>query len=254
MCLILFAYQHHPDYPLIVCANRDEFYQRPTQAAHWWPEQPQLFAGKDLQAGGTWMGLSLDGRFSAVTNYRSNSAIPPQAISRGSLCADFLSTNTDSQRYLNTIDQQKERYAGFNLLLGSPRQLFYYSNQLGKISELTPGIYGLSNGLLNDYWPKTTTGKADLAKQLEQAVEAKKLLTLLQHSNQPEDCDLPDTGIDLETERLLSSRFIQSPEYGTRTSTVLLIDHSGHGQWLEQHYDAMGPSGKAKLHQLQLHR
>jgi uncharacterized protein with NRDE domain len=254
MCLILFAYQQHPDYPLIVCANRDEFYQRPTLAAHWWPEQPQLFAGKDLQAGGTWMGLSLDGRFAAVTNYRSNTPPPSEAISRGSLCTNFLTTNTDSRHYLTTIDRQQSYYAGFNLLLGSPRQLFYYSNRQGRISELRPGLHGLSNGLLNDDWPKVSTGKAELAKQLERGADPEQLLALLQDRSQPDDKDLPDTGIDIETERRLSSRFIQSPGYGTRTSTVLLIDHAGRSQWLEQVFDGDGRSGEANLHHLQLQR
>ena len=148
MCLILFAYQHHPDYPLIVAANRDEFFDRPTKAAHFWPESADIFAGKDLLAGGTWMGVTRQGRFAAVTNFRSTHTPPDPAISRGALCKDFLDSTISPQDFLADIDKNRLEYAGFNLLIGSPSQLFYYANQDGKIIELEAGIHGLSNGVL----------------------------------------------------------------------------------------------------------
>ena len=242
MCLILFALQQHPDYPLIVAANRDEFYQRPTQAAHFWPEAPALFAGKDLQAGGTWMGVTKGGRFAAVTNYRETAAPPEHAISRGELCKNFLLADINAENYLDQLDQSKNHYAGFNLLVGDSSALYYYSNRQGVIQAITPGVHGLSNNLLNTPWPKVESGKTILTSMIATPSEPEQLLSLLLDKQIADDAALPNTGVDLDTERLLSSRFIHSEHYGTRSSAVLRIDHSGRIDWTEQCFDQLGPS------------
>ena len=248
MCLILFAYQHHPDFPLIVAANRDEYYQRPTQAGHFWPESPSLFAGKDLQAGGTWMGVNEQGRFAAVTNYRETQAAPPAAITRGNLCSHFLLGNENTEDYLRRIDQQKHRYAGFNLLAGRIDDLYYYSNRQGEISPLTPGVHGLSNSLLNTSWPKVDAGKEALENTLLDTVKPEDILLLLLDQQRAADADLPNTGVDNATESMLSSRFIQTDNYGTRSSTVLCVDRNGRVTWLEKSFDNTGATGKIVTH------
>lgn len=248
MCLILFAYRHHPDFSLIVAANRDEFYQRPTQAAHFWPESPSLFAGKDLEAGGTWMGINKQGRFAAVTNYRENQPAPADAISRGNLCSHFLLANDSTADYLDSIDQQKHRYAGFNLLAGTFDELYYYSNRQGEVKPLTPGIYGLSNSLLNTHWPKVDAGKAALENIITDTTNPEKILTLLLDQQRAADAELPNTGVDIELERMLSSRFIQTEKYGTRSSTVLCVDRRGGVTWLEQSFDHAGATSDILLH------
>ncbi len=243
MCLILFAFQHHPQYPLIIAANRDEFYQRPATPAHFWEDAPRVFAGRDLQAGGTWMGITHDGRFAAVTNYRSPQHPPANAISRGTLCQEFLSSEIDPKTFLQKIDRQKERYAGFNLLVGNKDALFYYSNRKPGIQQLAPGIYGLSNGLLDDPWPKVKKGKTALTVQLQQDFMPQDILEILLDDTTAIDEDLPATGIDYEMEKLLSSRFIFSEGYGTRCSTVLIIDQQNHWQWHSQHFAEQGSAG-----------
>ncbi len=248
MCLILFAYHHHPDFPLIVAANRDEFYQRPTQAGHFWAESPSLFAGKDLQAGGTWMGISKQGRFAAVTNYREPQPAPEDAITRGNLCSHFLLGDDSPKHYLESIHQHKHQYAGFNLLAGTVEQLYYYSNRQTEITAVPAGIHGLSNNLLNTSWPKVDSGKAELEKILSTTSQPEKILTLLLDRQRAADSDLPSTGIDREMESMLSSRFIQTDNYGTRSSTVLCVDNNGEVTWLEQSFDSTGATSDILLH------
>lgn len=246
MCLILFAFRHHKDFPLIVIANRDERYARPTLAAHYWDDQPSVFAGKDLEAGGTWMGINKDLRFAAVTNHRSNQLPPEPAISRGSLCKDFLNSHNEPAEYLAAIRNKKDSYAGFNLLAGSLNQLFYFSNRQNQIVEIKPGIHGLSNGLLNESWPKVEYGKKDLEKTLQRSTDPSELLNILLDKAIAPDTELPETGVTLDIERLLSPRFIHSTEYGTRTSTVLMIDKNHRATWLEQHFDNNGPNSSSR--------
>ena len=246
MCLILFALQQHPEYPLIVIANRDEYYLRPTQAPHFWPEAPEIFAGKDLQAGGTWMGITRQGRFAAVTNYRDNLDAPDNAISRGDLCKNFLNSDISAEQFLAQIDQQKHRYAGFNLLVGDSQQLFYYSNKQGEIISVPAGVHGLSNGLLNDPWPKVETGKLALADALKAGLSSPALMSVLLDSRSYPDDQLPRTGIELEKERLLSSRFICSEDYGTRNATVLLSNPQ-HSQYLVKEFYSEGKAGEQRL-------
>jgi len=251
MCLIVVAYKVHPDLPLIVVANRDEFYARPTRSAHFWADYPDVFAGRDLESShfnqqGTWMGINKAGRFAAVTNFREmeggemdfNEASAKR--SRGELTAHFLQSNIPAMEYLETIGQQSDNYKGFNLLLWENDELFYASNRIGETQTLKPGVYGLSNGVLDSPWPKVINAKQQLASQLQRTFSAETLLSILADRNQAADHALPDTGIDIESERLLSSCFIHSEHYGTRASTVLLAHKNREMIFLEQNWNIDG--------------
>ncbi|WP_420582225.1 NRDE family protein [Reichenbachiella sp.] len=223
MCLILFAWKKHPSYDLIVTANRDEFYNRPTQAASLWPEQPTLLAGKDLTAGGTWMGVTKTGKFAALTNYRDIANINDHAPSRGDLTKDYLIQNHKPKTYLEKLKSEQIPYNGFNLLIGDQNSLWYYNNINYEIKPLEPGIYGLSNALLDDPWPKVEAGKQKLGELIQNdALTADSLLKIIQDKTIALDIKLPNTGVPLEWERALSAMFITMENYGTRCSTTLL--------------------------------
>ncbi|MFB3170894.1 NRDE family protein [Neobacillus sp. 179-C4.2 HS] len=225
MCLILFAYQIHPDYKLIVAANRDEFYQRPTAPAHFWEDASDILAGRDLEKMGTWMGVTRSGQFAALTNYRDPKEVTEGKRSRGELVLDALKYNGDVLEYMKSLARNNALYPGYNLLAGDGDQLYYYSNVGQEIKKLTPGIYGVSNHLLNTEWPKVLMGKAGLTEIInkKQTDLVEDLLTLLQKADQAPDKNLPKTGVSLELERMLSPMFIKSENYGTRSSTVLLL-------------------------------
>ncbi len=227
MCVIFFAYRRHPEYPLILLANRDEFYERPTAAARVWQDAPEIFAGRDLVHGGTWLGITTSGRFAAVTNYRDPSAAKGK-LSRGGLVGDFLKTRASVEEYLQEIQQRATEFSGFNLLVGefSPTRqaLGYYSNREDKVKILAPGLYGLSNHLLDTPWRKVEKGKAELAELLQNGKFGNDdLFTILADRTFAEDADLPETGIGFEREKLLSAIFIETPIYGTRSSSVVLV-------------------------------
>ena len=229
MCLILFAYKQHSDYRLVLTANRDEFYERPTAALHFWEDYPQVLAGRDLLHRGTWMGITRSGRFAAITNYREVLAPSPSAPSRGDLVADFLTGSTAPETYLKQIHPVANQYSGFNLILGDVHSLYYYGNRDGRIHKLEPGLYGLSNRLLDTDWPKVRTGKTSLAAALQSSdggpdgVDVQRLILLLQSRKQAPDHQLPQTGVGIEKERMLAPAFIASQDYGTRSSSILLI-------------------------------
>jgi uncharacterized protein with NRDE domain len=279
MCLILFAYKIHPSYNLIVAANRDEFYERPSSPAEFWEDAPQVLAGRDLKEGGAWLGITREGKFAAITNYRDPAAIKADAPSRGKLVSNFLIGPENAISYLKKISGQAHRYNGFNLIFGDDRDIFAYSNR-GEKQKLEAGIYGLSNRLLDNAWPKVVRGKKALS-----AVMAKKgddleaaLFTILSDKKIAPDNKLPATGIGLEWERLLSAIFIcetpipkakrngigklnnpakrrvqcskacfpkqalelpvgESPNYGTRSSTVLLIGKNKRVRFVEKVFD-----------------
>ncbi|SMD33691.1 Uncharacterized conserved protein, contains NRDE domain [Reichenbachiella faecimaris] len=223
MCLILFAWKKHAHFDLILAANRDEFYKRPTLKAHVWTAHPELIAGKDLTAGGTWMGITKSGKFAALTNYRDPANIDENAPSRGDLTKKYLTKDISPQAYLEEIKSVKIPYNGFNLLVGDNDSLWYYSNLNHKIVSLSPGLYGLSNALLNDPWPKVVTGKQKLNQIVRQGqITPKELITLVQDQSIAPDQELPSTGIPLDWERALSAMFISTENYGTRCSTALL--------------------------------
>jgi uncharacterized protein with NRDE domain len=225
MCLILLAFDSHPEYRLIVAANRDEFYDRPTAPAAFWADAPSVLAGRDLKAGGTWLGIDRRGRFAAVTNYRQGEREPDAARSRGHLASDYLTTEIDPRAHLERVVADAQLYNGFNLLAGDAGQLLYFSNREGRVRELVPGVYGLSNHLLDTDWPKVAATKRALLALLEKnATElVPALFGLLDDGRQAADHLLPATGVSPEWERLLSAAFIVSADYGTRSSTVLLV-------------------------------
>jgi uncharacterized protein with NRDE domain len=242
MCLVLFAYKSHPLYSLVFAANRDEFYDRPTLSASFWDDAPDLLAGRDLKEGGTWFGITRQGRFAALTNYRDPKDHRDEAPSRGWLVSSYLLGTTPPKDYLEELSAKAGHYNGFNLLVGDTGRLFYCSNRGGPCRELPPGLYGLSNHLLDTPWPKVEKGKSDLAKRILQRgrLDPEEIMQVLRDRSRPDDMLLPDTGIGLDWERILSPVFITSPIYGTRSSYVLLIEYQGGVTFLEKTFNG-GP-------------
>lgn len=225
MCLIVFAYRVHPVYKLLVAANRDEFYGRPTAPAHYWEDRPDILAGRDLEKMGTWMGITTSGRFAALTNYRDPKEVTEGKRSRGELVADALKHKGNIKDYMQSLVKKKDLYPGYNLLVGDRTELYYYSNKGQELQKVEPGIYGVSNHLLNTEWPKVQKGKEGMSKIIngEQVELVERLLSVLQNADQAPDELLPHTGVSLEWERMLSPLFIKSGNYGTRSSTVMLM-------------------------------
>ncbi|MGE0587499.1 MAG: NRDE family protein [Cyclobacteriaceae bacterium] len=238
MCLIFLSVNHHPKYKLIVAANRDEFYKRKTAAAHYWEDHPDILGGRDLEAQGTWMAMTRGGRIGMVTNYRDLSNINPTAPSRGKLVSDFLLADASADEYLKDIHESAAEYNGFNLILGTPDGLSYYSNYQSKIIQLEPGFYGLSNHLLNTPWPKVERGKRVIIPILQRdQVEPDLLFEVLRDEKIALDSELPKTGLELERERALSAMFIKTPNYGSRCSTVIMIDKKNSVNYIERVYN-----------------
>lgn len=236
MCLILLAWQAHPDYPLVVAANRDEFFARPSAPAGFWEDAPRILAGRDLQAGGTWLGVSRGQRFAALTNFREGGKPRDDAPSRGALVADFLAGESTPETYLENLSRRGPDYNGFNLFVGDGKRLGYYSNRNAGTRWLLPGIYGLSNHLLDTPWPKLSAAKAAFAAALAQLPAAMPFFELLADRETVPDTHLPETGVPLEWERILSSVFVSSPNYGTRASSLLTIDRDGWVSFLERSF------------------
>lgn len=246
MCIALIAHQLHPVYALIIAANRDEFHARPTVAAHWWPED--VLAGKDLVAGGTWLGVHRTGRVGLLTNYRDGASRDPVARSRGELVVTALLNPRQPQRMLSDLLSTSADYQGFSLIAGTPGQLFCASNRNWLVKRLPKGVSGLSNHFLDSPWPKVERAKERLRDALrEPVVEPEVLFDLLRDKTQAPDHELPDTGIGLERERFLSSPFIVGGNYGTRSSTVLLINRQGGVVFVERTFDPQGePAGEVR--------
>ena len=264
MCLILVAWQSHPDYALVVAANRDEFYARPAAAAHWWQDAPTVLGGRDLAEvigdAGTWMGIAgaqhgqdspVGARFAALTNYRAPSEKRTDARSRGELVAHFLRGNQTPDEYLHDLAGDHGAYNGFNLLASDLHELWWYSNRSKsrKPQRLKPGLYGLSNALLDTPWPKVRSRVGALCEvlaadrgQIGSSVEP--YLQMLADERQAPDWELPSTGVAPEWEKLLSSAFIRSPNYGTRASSVLRVLHDGRFDFIERSFDADGQTGE----------
>lgn len=229
MCLIVIAHRVHPEFPLIVAANRDEFHARPALPAHFWPDRPHLLAGKDLQGGGTWLGVSRVGRFAALTNHRDMRRAPIKGPTRGALVLDAL------EREAPLPDTSV--FEGFNLIHGPFGALRYHSNVSGADAPLPLGFHGISNQFLDTPWPKVVSARRQLQDLVERGVvSTEALFDLLLDGKTPADADLPDTGIGLEWERVLGSVFIRTPTYGTRCSTVVLVDRSGLVRFEERTY------------------
>ena len=238
MCLIVFAWRPDHPQPLIVAANRDEFYARPSLPLAHWDDRPGIYAGRDLKAGGTWLGISADGRFAALTNIR-DLQLPQGGPSRGELVADFLHGQQSPEDYLKALRARAADYAGFNLLLGDTQQLWHFNQQQDLAQRLPAGLYGLSNANLDSLWPKLQRAKTALADCLHQPATTP-LLDLLLDAQPAVDADLPDTGVGLQVERLLSTVFIASPGYGTCASTALIVHQDGRREIAERRF---GPAG-----------
>ncbi len=245
MCLILFAYRVDPDYLLILAANRDEFYGRPTLEAHYWeaPGQPRILAGRDEQAGGTWLGIADGGRFAAVTNIRNPAQSTDKPRSRGELTSAFLKGKQTAAAYSQDVLDRSDDYVGFNLLVSDGEDLCYINNRDRELRRLTPGIYGLSNAELDSDWPKIRRGKAQLQELLAAGtVTTDSLLAMMADRATASDSALPATGVPLAMERTLSATFILASDlnYGTRCSTALIMSGSGEYRFSERNFDEQG--------------
>jgi uncharacterized protein with NRDE domain len=243
MCLLVLAWMSHPRYRLVVAANRDEFHDRPAAPLAWWGDGAPVLAGRDLTAGGTWLGVTRTGRFGALTNFRDLSQVAaPDAPSRGTLVPGFLATDAEPADYLRRLRDRAAGYAGFNLIAGGPRSLCYFSNRgNAPPRELEPGIYGLSNHELDSPWPKLERTRARFAAELGDVdPDVAALFDLLADREPATDGALPDTGLPPEMARAMSSPFVLHPRYGTRCSTVLLADHDGRTVAAERRFDAAG--------------
>lgn len=231
MCLIVFAWRVIPGVPVIAAANRDEYYDRPATPAGPWPGHPNVIAGRDLKFGGSWMGVTLDGpggpKFAALTNIRGPQERRADAPSRGALVAEYLTGELSAPEYLEHIAPDSQDYNGFNLVLGDRDALYWYSNRGGDDARngkaLEPGIYGISNGLLDAPWPKVLRTKAQFASLLCQGAPEEAYFEMLADTTRAPDLRLPETGVPLDLERVLSAVCIETPGYGTRTSTVVKL-------------------------------
>ena len=238
MCLIFLALKHHPKYKLIVAANRDEFYDRKTARAAFWEDHPDILGGRDLEAFGTWLGITRNGRIAMVTNFRDLRNIKPNAPSRGKLVMDFLTGSGTGEAYLAKVEANAKRYNGFSLIAGTVDSLCYYSNYKDGLITLNSGLFGLSNHLLETPWPKVEKGKRSIQELLKSpAIYPRDLFAVLEDTTIPADEHLPDTGVGLERERALSPAFIRSPGYGTRCSTVILVDYFNAVTFVERSFD-----------------
>ena len=241
MCTVLINYDTHPDYRLILASNRDEFYSRPARLASFWDESPHVFSGRDLLGNGTWLGISKSGKIACVTNYREPHFVTnSKGPSRGSLVSRYLIEDISADDYLKQLILNGKDYSGFNLIFGRVDKLLYYSNRSESHLQIYPGVHGLSNHLLDTPWPKVQKGK-DLLGRLNGLNNEKltaALFEILADRTTYPDSLLPDTGVGLEMERMLSPVFISTEIYGTRTSTVILIDRNNEVTFIEKTHDA----------------
>jgi len=240
MCLVLVVWRVHPRYPCLIAANRDEFHARPTARAEWWPDHPQILAGRDLEAGGTWLGVTRTGRFAALTNYRDPEQLRAAAPSRGALVTSMLESGASVAEGLTYLRRVGADYNGFNLIFSDGERLGIYESARGSGRELGPGIYGLSNHLLDTPWPKVQNAKTRLEAALLGLTDTAPLLDLLRDDRPASDAQLPRTGVSLEWERLLSSAFVRAPDYGTRCSTIIRIERQGRAYFDEWSWDSVG--------------
>ncbi len=238
MCLIFISVKNHPKYKLIIAANRDEFYSRKTTPAAYWSDYPEVLGGRDLEAHGTWMAVTRDGKIGMVTNYRDLKNLNPAAPSRGHLVADYLTNGDDAAAYLKEVHLRADQYNGFNLVVGKLDDLYYYSNYQSKIRQLSDGLYGLSNHLLDTPWPKVVKGKEAIQSIVDQDdFSADDLFEAMRDEQTASDDQLPDTGLELGRERALSAMFIKTPNYGSRCSTVVTVDYEDEISFSERVYD-----------------
>lgn len=242
MCIVLLDWQPDTDTPLRVAANRDEFHARPAEPARW---RGDIFCGLDLTAGGTWLGIHRNGRFAVVTNYREPiTDRQPGERSRGLLPTAFLESSASPEQFAHELAAEQEHYGAFNLLVGTPESLWYLGNRGAPPQPVTPGIHGLSNGLMDDPWPKVKRAKHNLRNALNQGGELERLLAVVNDRHQPADDELPDTGVGIDLERLVAPVFIHSATYGTRASSAVILDRNSGPAMQEQNWNPDGsPAG-----------
>ena len=238
MCLIAFAYKKHPNFPLIIIANRDEFYERPTKAVHFWDDAPHILAGKDLRMNGSWLGVSKSRRFAAITNYRDPSRPETGLLSRGAIVKSFLNTEKTSVDFVKELRGNKDLYGGFNVLLYDGEQMRHYNNVFDEHTVVVPGVHSVSNATLNSPWPKATFAAKVLQQAIDkETIETNQLISLLENDVIASEDILPDTGVGIYLERALSAAFVKLPNYGTRCSTAITINKKGHIQLQERTYE-----------------
>jgi uncharacterized protein with NRDE domain len=237
MCLLMAAHARHADYRLIVAANRDEYYARPAAPAAYWNDNAWILGGRDEQGGGTWLAVNQTGAFAAITNVRISEKVD-QPRSRGLIVNDYLTGVLPARVFVDSLAKEKDSYDGFNVLASDATSLVWYSNMLEQATALSPGVYGLSNHLLDTPWPKVTQIKADFhdAQSLSQTALIEALFASLANEEIAPDKDLPDTGISLGFERVLAPIFIAGESYGTRCSTIILISYSGELTFIERRF------------------
>lgn len=281
MCLILIAWRQRNDLRLILAANRDEYYDRPTDPARLWNDAPHILAGRDRRAGGTWLGVDRSGRYTAVTNIREPSQKREGLRSRGLLTTGYLDGNAAPGVYSRQIAAQRAQYDSFNFIAGDRDDLWFLNSSAGEPAKLPPGVYGISNGELDCLWPKVLKGKAELQRLLnavvppvplrdragerESVVPGKSktrsksqpcrhtlltepLFRLLADRTVPADGELPDTGVGIEWERRLAPAFIAAGQYGTRSSTVIILQHDGTVHFSERSFDSNGRNSGESVH------
>jgi len=237
MCLILMALNCHPKYKLIIAGNRDEFYDRPTLPAHFWTEEPRILAGIDTVKQGTWTGITTEGRFAAVTVFREPKSYPSNLPSRGLLAAHFLKSSETSEEFMSNLVSMGDLYKGFSLLAGDVDTIYYLSNRENIVRKLDKGLHGLSNNLLDVPWPKVTRGLQALSGCLAKGeVNVADIFAVMADQAIPPEDELPDTGIGIELERLLGSAFITSSKYGTRATTVIMVDRNNRVRFWERSF------------------
>jgi uncharacterized protein with NRDE domain len=247
MCLILLAWRAHPDFPLVFAGNRDESYARASAPAGFWAADPEIFGGRDLEKGGTWLGVTRSGRLAAVTNYRDGAAAKSAPRSRGELAADFLRGTDDPRAYLEKVAAHASDYGGFTLIVSDLQRMVWMSNRGGKIGEIAPGVHGLSNHLLDTPWPKVARGGERVSGLLKAGEKelVPGLLGVLADRTIAPDSELPDSGVGLQRERELSPAFVAGERYGTRASTALLVGRNNEVVCVERRFGALGvPQGE----------
>ena len=249
MCLILVAWRVHPNFPCVVAANRDEYFGRPTAEADWWEGPAGILAGRDLQAAGTWLGVTRSGRIAALTNFRDPTVIAAEAPSRGALVTGFLEARWPTLEGLKEIARRGAQCNPFNVLCSDGKELGVYESTTGLGRVLGPGVYALSNHLLDTPWPKVTQAKSRLAEALNDLPQSAAMLDLLRDTEPAVDEELPRTGVSLELERMLSSAFVRGESYGTRCSTIVTVDAGGATTFAEWTWDRAGAlAGMTRYH------
>ncbi|WP_340104993.1 NRDE family protein [Rhodohalobacter sp. 8-1] len=241
MCLIVFSYNHHKKYPVILAGNRDEFYGRDARQAHFWDTSPPLLAGKDLRAGGTWLGVNQNGEFGAITNFRDLDNPINGERSRGEIIPEFLTQPGPPKKKLSRIQKNSSAYSGFNLLAGNANQIFYLNNVNRQFQSVKPGIHGISNAFLDTPWPKVEKAKSLFKKVVQsEKINPEEIFQLLQDSESFPLEKLPNTGLSPEMEKAVSPIFIETDDYGTRCSSLLTIDNDGQVQFTERTFHVTG--------------